>query len=292
MVSIPKEGYTLPFKIRPRLARSLLIESGFANPLRTFHLAFPPAKASGRKGQASELPSFLQLPLSGPQIQQQMAIHSGSEHLEQVSQDKIVQDGDTRVHTTVPPTRGVDNLAGLQQRLLSYPHQSNVAKVPRVSLSKSDLQVQSASVWPVDSFYGFFHGHGADGPGQGYKDSPVPRQLADKRPNQGFLSLGHPHPPLCRELGWLVNLLKSELEPNQVFNFIGYQYNLSQGVVRPTPNKWQNLQTKIRHILAKPQCSVHQFMSLIGLLIFTEKQVPYEINYVASKEQLVYGQVP
>ena len=32
-----------------------------------------------------------------------------------------------------------------------------------------------------------------------------------------------------------VNLKKSELEPKQIFNFVGYQYDLVQGVVRPTP---------------------------------------------------------
>ena len=34
---------------------------------------------------------------------------------------------------------------------------------------------------------------------------------------------------LCRELGWLVNTEKSELEPKQVFNFVGYQFNLRGG---------------------------------------------------------------
>ena len=35
----------------------------------------------------------------------------------------------------------------------------------------------------------------------------------------------------CQELGWLV---KSELDPKQVFNFIRYQFNLKEGKVRPT----------------------------------------------------------
>ena len=34
---------------------------------------------------------------------------------------------------------------------------------------------------------------------------------------------------LCRELGWLVNQEKSELDPKQVFNFIGYQFDLRKG---------------------------------------------------------------
>ena len=45
---------------------------------------------------------------------------------------------------------------------------------------------------------------------------------------------------ICQELGWLVNLDKSELEPNQIFDFVGCQFNLKAGRVRPTPDRWQN----------------------------------------------------
>ena len=49
---------------------------------------------------------------------------------------------------------------------------------------------------------------------------------------------------ICQKLGWLVNVEKSELEPKQVFNFVGYQFDLSAGRVRPTPDRWQTLQDK------------------------------------------------
>ena len=78
---------------------------------------------------------------------------------------------------------------------------------------------------------------------------------------------------ICQDLGWLVNVEKSELEPKQVFDFVGYQFDLRSGRVRPTPDRWQNLQDKIKTLLARPTCSVRQFMSLIGLLTATEKQV-------------------
>ena len=78
---------------------------------------------------------------------------------------------------------------------------------------------------------------------------------------------------LCRELGWLVNKEKSELDPKQVFNFVGYQFDLREGKVRPTPERWQTLTDKILSILSGPVCPVRQFMSLIGLLTATEKQV-------------------
>ena len=78
---------------------------------------------------------------------------------------------------------------------------------------------------------------------------------------------------MCQRLGWLVNVEKSELEPKQMFDFVGYQVDLRSGRVRPTPDRWQNLQDKILKILSSPACPVRQFMSLIGLLTATEKQV-------------------
>ena len=78
---------------------------------------------------------------------------------------------------------------------------------------------------------------------------------------------------LCREQGWLVNKEKSELEPKPVFNFVGYQFDFREGKVRPTPEHWQTLTNKILSILSGPVCLVQQFMSLIGLLTATEKQV-------------------
>ena len=60
--------------------------------------------------------------------------------------------------------------------------------------------------------------------------------------------------PLCRELSWLVNK-KSELDPKQVFNFIGYQFDLREGKVRPTPERWQTLTDPVRS--GVPGLAVH-----------------------------------
>ena len=78
---------------------------------------------------------------------------------------------------------------------------------------------------------------------------------------------------LCQELGWLVNKEKSEPVPKQVFNFVGYQFDLKEGKVRPTEERWQALTDKIRSMMSDPVCPVRKFMSLIGLVTVTEKQV-------------------
>ena len=76
---------------------------------------------------------------------------------------------------------------------------------------------------------------------------------------------------ICRKLGWLVNLKKSELDPKQVFDFVGYQFDLKCGRVRPTLDQRQTLQEKVLELLSRLACPVRQF--LIGLLTATEKQV-------------------
>ena len=70
-----------------------------------------------------------------------------------------------------------------------------------------------------------------------------------------------------------MNKEKSELEQKQVFNFVGYQFDLREGKVRPTPERWQTLTDKTLSILSGLVCPVRQFMSLIGLLTATEKRV-------------------
>ena len=78
---------------------------------------------------------------------------------------------------------------------------------------------------------------------------------------------------MCPQLGWLVNLEKSELEPKQDFDFVGYQFDLRSDRVQLTPDRWQNLQEKMLKLLSLMACPVWEFMSLIGLLTPTEKQV-------------------
>ena len=87
-----------------------------------------------------------------------------------------------------------------------------------------------------------------------------------------------------------MNKEKSELDPKQVFNFVGYQFDLREGKVRPTPERWQTLADKILSVLSGPVCPVRQFMSLIGLLTARKTSPPrstsYETHTVAFEKQL------
>ena len=49
----------------------------------------------------------------------------------------------------------------------------------------------------------------------------------------------------------MVNMEKSQLDPKQVFDIIGYQFDLKEGKVRPTLERWQNLNAKIQKLLSR-----------------------------------------
>ena len=53
---------------------------------------------------------------------------------------------------------------------------------------------------------------------------------------------------LCHELIWVVNMKKSELTPQQVFNFIDYRFDLLTGLVLPTQDQWSVLKQKLKFI--------------------------------------------
>ena len=95
---------------------------------------------------------------------------------------------------------------------------------------------------------------------------------------------------MCQELGWLVNTDKSELEPKQVFNFVGYQFDLRSGRVRPTPNWWQSLQHKIHILLSMPACPVRQFIpdrfTHSHGKTSSPRSAAHETHSVASQKQL------
>ena len=79
---------------------------------------------------------------------------------------------------------------------------------------------------------------------------------------------------LTQSLGWIVNQQKSELNPTQVFSFVGYEYHLDSALVKPTQERWLKLQDFILQLKSKHVLTARCLMSLIGLLTSTKKMVP------------------
>ena len=79
--------------------------------------------------------------------------------------------------------------------------------------------------------------------------------------------------PLTQSLGWIINQEKSELNPTQVFSFVGYEYHLDTALVKPTQERWLKLQDFILQLKSKHVLTARCLMSLIGLPASTEKMV-------------------
>ena len=179
--------------------------------------------------------------------------------------DKKKEKVDTGNHQNLPPTRGVGYLYNFQGCLLPSTRTGTVQEVSEISCPGSDIPIQSSAFRSVRSTLGIHCNNKEVKPSRLVGERCIPPGLSPAYSRSGE--------NMPRNMGWLVNLEKSELEPNQIFDFVGYQFDLRAGRVRPTPDRWQNLQDKILEILSLPACPVQQFMSLIGLLTATEKQI-------------------
>ena len=216
-----------------------------------------------RTGRKSKLTGFLQPAIFGTQTQQPVETGPGPEHLEHLFKHRVVQDGDPRDNKNLPTGRGVGHIHRFQRRILPHTNSQSVQEVHEFSSPGSVLPVQSPTLffypqlpwssqwWPKRSNSWHFQ-----------KGIRIHQYLDDwlVRASTHNICLQHTQTlvTLCQELGWLVNKEKSELVPKQVFNFVGYQFGLKEGKVRPIEERWQTLTDKIRSILSDPVCPVRQ----------------------------------
>ena len=193
----------------------------------------------------------------GFQTQQMVETHLGPEHLEHLPKQRVIQNGDTRDKKNIPTGRGVGYLHRFQRRILPYTNSQSVQEVHAFSHPVLVIPVQGTTLWSVHSTHGV-HSSGQtgqiDGVTVGYKDPPVPRRLVGQSHIPPYLSPQYTDRGGCRELGWLVNREKLELDPKQVSNFVCYQFDQKEGKVRHTPECWQALTTKIQTIRSGLLC--------------------------------------
>ena len=218
-------------------------------------------KCSGTS-QTQNFSELLQSAIFSPKTKQQVETYLKSEQSEAFPQDGKIQNGDTGNHQDIPSPRRMGHLNRLQGRLFPYTNSGTVQEISEISCSGADVSVQGPAFWSVHSTLGVHCSSKRgeiDGHAPKYKDPPVPRRLVgESHIPPGLFPAYSGSSEICQNLGWLVNLDKSELEPKQIFDFVGYQFDLKMGQVRPKPDRWQNLQEKVLQILSLPACpAVH-----------------------------------
>ena len=79
---------------------------------------------------------------------------------------------------------------------------------------------------------------------------------------------------LCQELGCIINWEKSDLDPTQVFNFVGVTFDLVEGKVKPAKKKLQRLTAKAEPFFQAKAVPAQNWEALLGLLNQLEAYVP------------------
>ena len=155
VVQILKEGYTLPFRIRPNFARSPTVVSCYVNPHRNLYLLDALYQRIVKNTvelivNQRSLGFFNRLFLV-PKTQQQMESYTRSEQTKSFPQGRKIQNGDTGNHQDIPPTRGVGYLNRLQGCLLLYTNTGTVQEIYEISCPRSNIPVQGFTFRSVHS---------------------------------------------------------------------------------------------------------------------------------------------
>ena len=276
VVSILKKGYVLPFKVRPPLIREPLIVSGYANPTRDSHLqeavqALIKKKAVERVRVRTSLAFFNRLFIVPKPNQKWRPILDLSTLNQFLCVKTFKMETPETIRTSLQQGEWVSSI-DFSDAYFHIPIHFTSRKFLRFHFQFRALPF-GLSTAPME-FTAVVKEVKLMAQSRGirihqYLDDWLIRAPTKESCHQGTQSLL----ALCQELGWMVNMQKSELEPQQVFDFVGYQYDLLNGLVRPTQNRWEALQQKITGLLQRRSCQVRTFMSLIGLLTATEKQV-------------------
>ena len=134
-------------------------------------------------------------------------------------------------------------------RLPSHPHPPKLKEVSKILPQVSGVPVHLPSVWTGHSPPGLYSdskGSQTHGHLQRTQTSPVPGRLADQVPVSGGSPREHTGSGRSNSvLGVDHKPGKSELNPTQVFSFVGYEYHLDSALVKSTQERWLKLQDLI-----------------------------------------------
>ena len=256
VVSILKEGYVLPFKVRPPLIREPLIVSGYANPTRDSHLqeavqALIKKKAVERVRVRTSLAFFNRLFIVPKPNQKWRPILDLSTLNQFLCVKTFKMETPETIRTSLQQGEWVSSI-DFSDAYFHIPIHFTSRKFLRFHFQNQSYQFRALpfglSTAPME-FTAVVKEVKLMAQSQGirihqYLDDWLIRAPTKESCHQGTQSLL----ALCQELGWMVNMQKSELEPQQIFEFVGYQYDLLNGLVRPTQNRWEALQQKITAI--------------------------------------------
>ena len=239
VVQIVKEGYTLPFRIRPRLTRSPKVISCYVNPHRNSYLLEaihqPIVKNAVElvRNQTS-LGFFNRLFLVPKPNNKWRPILDLSNLNLFLKAEKFKMETPETIRTSLQQGEWVTSI-DFKDAYFHIPIQEQSRKYLRFHVQGQTYQFKALpfglSTAPLEftviaKEVKLMASHKGIRIHQ-YLDDWLVRATSHQACLQHTQSLVR----ICQKLGWLVNLEKSELVPKQIFDFVGYQFDLRAGRV-------------------------------------------------------------
>ena len=230
-----------------------------------------------RACRQSKISGIFQPTIPSAQTQQQVEKYTRSEQIKVFPKVEKIQNGDTGNHQDVPPTRGVGDLNRFQGRLLSHSNTGTIQEISEISCPGSDLPIQSTAIRFVHNTHGVHcnsKGGEADSHTQGYKNPPVPRRLFGESQIPPNLSPAYTRSSekvsgfgLAGEFRKVTTGAQTSLQ----FCRLPVWPQVRSGPTYTGPVAEPSRENTCTAIPLA--CPVRQFISMIGLLTATEKQV-------------------
>ena len=187
-----------------------------------------------QKGRKCKISRVLQSPVSSTQASPEVEASNRPKQAQHFSTRREVQDGNSRVHQDLPDSRGMGSVDRSIGRLPSHPHLSSLKEIPKILPQVSGVPVHLPT---------FPTGHSPPPPPQVFtmivkevklmalsKGLRLHQYLDDwlirSQSREEALVNTRAVVDLTKSLGWIINQQKSELNPTQVFSFVGYEYHL------------------------------------------------------------------
>ena len=216
--------------------------------------------------------------IPGPQAKQQVETSNRSQCVEQILDYANFQNGDSRNHTPIGAKRGVALFNRYKDAYFHVPISHGSQKYLRFQTNEGVFQFIALPFGVATAPFEFTmlaKEVKLLARSQGirmhvYLDDWLVR--ADSK--EQCYSDSNKLVALVQKLGWQVNFEKSELEPTQTLDFLGYHFDLVQGLVFPTLKKREKFALLAVSIRKSSVVTVRKFMSLIGTLACLEKVVP------------------
>ena len=279
VLNIITNGYMLPFHLKPKLTRHPLIISEYKNQQKDRALASCIQsllhKHAIEKVRNTESLCFLQSPVSSPKATSKVETNHRLKQAKSIPEDRKIQDGiqrtslntgewvtsidlqDTYFHIPIHPR---------SRKYLRFAHRSQIYQFTSLPFGLAPAPQVFTMIVKVVKLMALSRGIRI----HQYLDDWLIRAQSPEESSHNTKVVVD----LTKSLGWMINQVKSELIPTQVFSFVGYGYHLNSALVKPTQERWQKLQALILRITNQSALTARHLMSLIGLLASTEKMVP------------------